>query len=211
MRFTDGFWLLRPGVTAHYGREAYDLERADGGLVVTAPTKVITTRGDTLNLPVLTVTVAPHLPGIIRVRIVHHAGGGEPLRFDVTPADGSGEVRLDGEAAVVRSVPDLIEAAVRLGRPEDAVDRDHLLTNVMLYWLTNTATSSARLYFEAGTCRPTVVAVFPKDIALPVRSLAEKTHNIVHWSEFGRGGHFAALEQPETFVEELRTFFRLVR
>ena len=88
MRFTDGFWLLRPGVTAHYAREAYDLERAGGALVVTAPTKVVATRGDTLNLPVLTVTIAPHLPGVIRVRIEHHVGGGEPLRFDVAPADG---------------------------------------------------------------------------------------------------------------------------
>jgi alpha-D-xyloside xylohydrolase len=117
MRFTDGFWLLRPGVTAHYGREAYDLERSDDALVVTAPTKVIATRGDTLNLPVLTVTVAPHLPGVIRVRIVHHAGGGEPLRFDVAPADGSGEVRLDAEggSAVVRSGD--LEARVTRGAP----------------------------------------------------------------------------------------------
>ena len=117
MRFTDGFWLLRPGVTAHYGREAYDLERSDGALVVTAPTKVITTRGDTLNLPVLSVTVAPHLPGIIRVRIVHHAGGGEPLRFDVAPADGSGDVGLadDGSSAVVRSGD--LEARVTRGAP----------------------------------------------------------------------------------------------
>jgi microsomal epoxide hydrolase len=99
-------------------------------------------------------------------------------------------------------------------RPEDAVDRDHLLTNVMLYWLTNTATSSARLYFEAGTVGrqvrvtvPTGVAVFPKDIALPVRSLAEKTHNIAHWSEFGRGGHFAAMEEPDLLVGDVRKFF----
>jgi alpha-D-xyloside xylohydrolase len=92
VRFTDGFWLMRPGVEARYAREAYDLDAADGALVVTAPTKVIAERGDTLNLPVLTVTVAPHLPGIIRVRIEHHVGGGEPLRFEVTEPDGSGTV-----------------------------------------------------------------------------------------------------------------------
>ena len=68
MRFTNGFWLMRPGVQAHYAREAYDLEATDDALVVTAPTKPITTRGDTLSLPVLTVTVAPHLPGVIRAR-----------------------------------------------------------------------------------------------------------------------------------------------
>jgi len=100
-------------------------------------------------------------------------------------------------------------------RPEDAVGRDHLLTTVMLYWLTNTATSSARLYFETVTASvrqvevtvPTGVAVFPKDIVLPIRSLAEKTNNIVHWSEFGRGGHFAAMEQPDLLVGDVRKFF----
>jgi microsomal epoxide hydrolase len=103
--------------------------------------------------------------------------------------------------------------------PEDAVDRDHLLTNVMLYWLTNTATSSARLYFEAGRSFgrvvkvevPVGVAVFPKDIGLPVRFLAEKTNNIVHWSEFDHGGHFAAMEQPGLLVGDMRKFFAQLR
>ncbi|MDT7723505.1 MAG: epoxide hydrolase [Actinomycetota bacterium] len=104
--------------------------------------------------------------------------------------------------------------------PEDAVDRDQLLTNVMLYWLTNTATSSARLYYESGrtigkapkTAVPMGVAVFPKDLALPVRHLAEKSSpTIVHWSEFDRGGHFAAMEQPELLVGDVRKFFAQVR
>ena len=93
MRFTDGFWLMRPGVEAHYARQAYALDEQDGALVVTAPTKVVEALGDTLNLPVLTVTVAPHLPGIVRVRIDHHTGGGEPLRFATAPASG-GSVRV---------------------------------------------------------------------------------------------------------------------
>ena len=83
MRFTNGFWLARPGVRAHFAQEAYELAADDGALVVIAPTKRITTRGDTLNLPVLTVTVAPHLPGVLRVGIEHHTGGGEPTRFEV--------------------------------------------------------------------------------------------------------------------------------
>jgi pimeloyl-ACP methyl ester carboxylesterase len=102
--------------------------------------------------------------------------------------------------------------------PEDAVDRDRMLTNVMLYWLTNTATSSARLYFEAGTFGrqvevevPMGVAVFPKDIALPVRFLAENANNIVHWSELGRGGHFAAMEEPDLLVGDVRKFFAPLR
>ena len=117
MRFTDGFWLLRHGVEARYAQEAYDLEVHDGALVVTAPTKVIRSRGDTLNLPVLTVTVAPHQPGVLRVRVEHHVGGGEPRRFDIAPADGSGSVELgpDGRHAVVRSGP--LEARVSRGAP----------------------------------------------------------------------------------------------
>jgi microsomal epoxide hydrolase len=83
-------------------------------------------------------------------------------------------------------------------------DRDQMLTNVMLYWLTNTAASSARLYFETlkssgrppEVTVPVGIAVFPRDLAQPVRSLAGKTNNIVHWSEFGHGGHFAATEEP---------------
>jgi epoxide hydrolase len=103
--------------------------------------------------------------------------------------------------------------------PEDAVDRDRMLTNVMLYWLTGTANSSARLYQEAAaswgrvepSTTPTGVAVFPRDIGRPVRRFAEMNNNIVHWSEFDRGGHFAAMEEPDLLVGDVRTFFRKVR
>jgi len=102
--------------------------------------------------------------------------------------------------------------------PEDAVDRDQLLTNVMLYWLTGTARSSANLYYEnthagfsgqqPGTT-PTGVAVFATDYA--IRRYGERGHNIVHWTEFDRGGHFAAMEAPDLLVGDVRTFFRGVR
>ena len=102
--------------------------------------------------------------------------------------------------------------------PEDAVDRDQLLTNVMLYWLTGTSGSSARLYYEnmhAGFVPPqpvTVpvgVAVFAEDYA--VRRYGERGHHIVHWTEFDRGGHFAAMEAPDLLVGDLRSFFRSLR
>ena len=115
MRFTNGFWLMRPGVEAHYARQAYELAVVDDALVVTAPTKVVESRGDTLNLPVLTVTVAPHLPGVIRVRIEHHTGGGEPLRFETTPRSG-GSTRLDASGAGVVTSGDLV-ATVTPGAP----------------------------------------------------------------------------------------------
>jgi pimeloyl-ACP methyl ester carboxylesterase len=102
--------------------------------------------------------------------------------------------------------------------PEDAVDRDQLLTNVMLYWLTGTANSSARLYYEnmrAGFVPPqpvTVpvgVAVFAGDYA--IRRYGEQGFNITHWSEFDRGGHFAAMEAPDLLVGDVRSFFRSLR
>jgi pimeloyl-ACP methyl ester carboxylesterase len=105
--------------------------------------------------------------------------------------------------------------------PEDAVDRDHILTDVSLYWFTNTAGSSANLYYETfhdpsmfaprerGTV-PTGVAVsLTQDIA--IRRFAERQHNIVHWTEFDKGGHFAAMENPEFLIEDVRTFFRGLR
>jgi epoxide hydrolase len=105
-----------------------------------------------------------------------------------------------------------------------AVDRDQLLTNVTVYWLTGTAGSSARLYYETARARawgppgwgdspavPTGVAVFPKEIAPPIRRFAEQAENIVHWTEFDRGGHFAAMEEPDLLVGDVRGFFRPLR
>jgi pimeloyl-ACP methyl ester carboxylesterase len=101
--------------------------------------------------------------------------------------------------------------------PEDAVDRDQMLTNVMLYWLTRTAGSSANIYYEgqhAGrwpqrSATPTGVAVFAEDIA--IRRYAEQGNTVVHWSEFDRGGHFAAMEAPDLLVGDVRAFFRRFR
>lgn len=102
--------------------------------------------------------------------------------------------------------------------PEDAVGRDHMLTNVMLYWLTGTAASSARLYFEnmhslswdqRPSSTPTGVAVFAEDVA--IRRYGERGNNIVHWSDFERGGHFAAMEVPDLLIGDVREFFRGLR
>ena len=105
------------------------------------------------------------------------------------------------------------------GHPENVLTRDEMLDNVMLYWATNSATSSARIYWESfGKARainvavPVGVAVYPKEIVPPVRSwMAADYPNIVHWSEQPRGGHFAAFEQPELFVADVRTCFRQFR
>ena len=93
----------------------------------------------------------------------------------------------------------------------------------MFYWLTASATSSARLYWESfgkefqggrdrGVSLPTGCSIFPKEIVPVPRSWAEKRYrNIVYWNELDRGGHFAAFEQPALFVDELRACFRLMR
>ena len=104
------------------------------------------------------------------------------------------------------------------GHPENAISRDELLDNVMLYWLPGAGASSARLYWESqrGSSDPIVVptgcSIFPKEIARTSRRWAARRYtDIRYWNELDRGGHFAAFEQPELFVHELRSFFRLVR
>ena len=109
------------------------------------------------------------------------------------------------------------------GDPETVFTRDQLITNVMLYWVTQTITSSARLYWEtmhSGVLQepleyvsvPTGVARYPKEEILRFpRSWVEQRYNVTHWAVMPRGGHFAAMEQPELFVDDLRTFFRTVR
>lgn len=105
------------------------------------------------------------------------------------------------------------------GLPDQVVPRDRLLDNVMHYWLPGTGASSARLYWESYRVRrrapvtvPTGVSVFPKEIFRPSRRWVERRfEDVRHWSELDEGGHFAALEQPETFVDEVRTAFRTMR
>ncbi|GAB3985539.1 epoxide hydrolase family protein [Plantactinospora veratri] len=96
--------------------------------------------------------------------------------------------------------------------PASTIPVDRLLTNVMLYWLTGTAGSSARLHRESpvgpqGCPVPVGVAVFAHDITRSIRSFAERTYPVVRWTEFDRGGHFAALEVPELLVDDVRAFF----
>jgi pimeloyl-ACP methyl ester carboxylesterase len=105
------------------------------------------------------------------------------------------------------------------GHPENAVSRDELLDNVMLYWVTGSGASSARLYWESfnnfftdgRVDLPTGIAAFPKEILRPPRRWCEAAYNVTHWTAMPRGGHFAALEQPELFIDDVRKFFATVR
>ena len=102
---------------------------------------------------------------------------------------------------------------------EDSFTKDQLLTNITAYWVTGTATSSARLYYEmreAGRSAlpaayvgvPTGIANYPGEITRTPRSQVEHRYNVVHWAEPERGGHFAAMEVPDIFTDDVRTFFR---
>ena len=102
---------------------------------------------------------------------------------------------------------------------DEGMDRDFVLTNVMLYWLTGTAGSAARFYYEDAhatapnqpTTAPTGVAAFAGDLS-GIRRFANRDHqNIVRWSTFDRGGHFAAFKVPDLLVGDVRAFFRDLR
>lgn len=103
--------------------------------------------------------------------------------------------------------------------PENALSRDEMLDNVMFYWLNNAAASSARLYWESFNAPnldpislPVGCSIFPREIFRSSRRWAQKRFTqLIHWNELDRGGHFAAFEQPELFVNEVRTAFRSLR
>jgi pimeloyl-ACP methyl ester carboxylesterase len=105
------------------------------------------------------------------------------------------------------------------GPPENVIARDRMLDDVMLYWLPGTGASSARLYWESSRHRrldpvevPTGITLFPKELWRLPRSWLERRYlDIRHFHQPDVGGHFPSLEQPEVFVDELRTFFRMVR
>ena len=108
------------------------------------------------------------------------------------------------------------------GDVESAISRDTMLANISTYWFSGTIGSTARRYREtkdAGLLGPTKqyvpvptgAAIFPKEMSRPPRRWAERLYNIVHWTEMPRGGHFAALEQPELWLGDVRAFARRFR
>ena len=102
-----------------------------------------------------------------------------------------------------------------------AVSRDDLLTNVSIYWFTGTGGSSARMYYESLRTMsvlvpafrdvPLGIAVFPKEVLYARRRWLEPDYRLTRWTEFDRGGHFAAMEEPDLLVDDVRAFFRPLR
>ena len=102
----------------------------------------------------------------------------------------------------------------------EGLTRDDILDNITFYWFTNTAVSSARLYWEnklaffapKNVSIPAAVSAFPEDIDVPAKSWAEKAYpKLIHFNRLDKGGHFAAWEQPELFVNEMRAAFKSLR
>jgi pimeloyl-ACP methyl ester carboxylesterase len=105
------------------------------------------------------------------------------------------------------------------GHPENVFTRNQLIANVMTYWVTGTSVSSARLYWEhqhssegapTHVAVPTGVARYPKEVVRYPRSWVERRYNVTRWVDMPRGGHFAAMEQPELFAGDVREFLRTV-
>ena len=127
--------------------------------------------------------------------------------FALDHGDGSGQ-------------PGLVEKVLD-GTYESALTRDDLLDNITLYWLTNTGVSAARLYWENKAdffdakpiTIPFAISVFPDELYQAPRSWAERAypHNLIHYNQVDRGGHFAAWEQPQLFADEMRASFRSLR
>jgi len=108
------------------------------------------------------------------------------------------------------------------GEVEKRFTKDELLTNITIYWVTQTINSSTRLYYESQRDLwsfrkgeriqvPCAVALFPKELSHPPREWAERSYNVQRWTEMPRGGHFAALEEPDLLAEDIRAFFRPLR
>ena len=107
------------------------------------------------------------------------------------------------------------------GNLNDYFSKDELLTNVSIYWFTQTITSSTRIYYENRKNPvqnpityikvPTGAAIFPAEIFITPRAWAEASYNLIHWTVMPKGGHFAALQQPDLYLNDLREFFRLLR
>src|ERR1700754_4136135 len=204
------------------GYDSYGTHGSDGGAMVSRELGLLNPDGF-LGLHVLQLFSFP---------------SGDPAEFEkMTPADHAGLQHLEwfqsvgGYNAINGSRPQTVAVGVSdspvgqlawnelfnsFGNGTSLVTRDQILTEVSLYWFTNSSAAAGRYHYEeahagaepAQNNAPTGVAVFSDDFKT-IRPLAERDNtNIVHWSNFETGGHYASLERPEELVGDLRTFFR---
>jgi microsomal epoxide hydrolase len=166
--------------------------------------------------------VTPEEMGLRRERVEAFAEGGAYQEIQGTKPQTLGYGLNDSPAGLAAWIVEKFHGwSDHSGDVEEAFTRDELLTNITLYWVTETITSSTRIYYEsrhAPVTRPvqyvevpTAGAIFPKEIYFTPRTWAEARYNIVRWTVMPRGGHFAALEEPELLVDDIRAFYRELR
>lgn len=159
----------------------------------------------------------------VEVLATYREKGSAYAQLQATRSQLAGYVLADSPAAQAAWIYDIFNFGTGAGgRPEDVLSRDDMLDEITLFWLTNTAASSARIYLEQVELMgkrnnpgpvglPVGVSVFPHDMP-PARSWAPQVYpQLFYWHELDRGGHFAALEVPELFTEELRRCFHSFR
>ncbi|MFG6199372.1 epoxide hydrolase family protein [Nonomuraea sp. JJY05] len=204
---------------ARLGYERYGVQGGDfGALVSPAVARLAPERVAGVHVNALTAFVTDDMSGLTEAEM-ERARGVERWQKEF-----SGYAALQGTRpqtlayALADSPAGLLgwtlDAFASWGRDAGGVAADDVLTDVTILWLTGTAGSSTRIYRESGGDwavpdapgrTPTGVAVFPGDST--VRRYAERAHNVVHWSEFATGGHYAALEAPGLLAADIRTFF----
>ena len=212
------------------GYERYGVQGGDWGSVIT--TRIAAARPDRVIGLHLNLVGAGPPPGVedpeagvparelerMREREAFWAPEGGYFAIQATKPQTIGYALNDSPAGLAGWIIDKVHVLCDCpGGHEDKFTKDELLANITLYWVTETPTSAARIYYESGRGQgdllegyievPTAAALFPKEIYLPPRKWAEARYNIVQWTEMPRGGHFAALEEPELYIEDVRKFF----
>jgi epoxide hydrolase len=172
---------------------------------------------------VIPATLLPDQKRAVEAMKVFREKGSAYLQLQSTRPQTIGYALADSPVGQAAWIYDIFNSGTgNLGRPEDVLSRDKMLDEITLFWLTDTAASSARIYLEQAQLLgnhnnpgrvelPVGVSVFPNDLP-PARSWAPLVYpQLFYWHELDRGGHFAELEVPQLFTEELRLCFRSFR
>ena len=211
-------------VADRLGYQRYGVQGGDWGAIVSGnmaelrPERVIGLHVNLMNVPPPAGEEAPPTPWRRRIGA---AGGGYEAILGTRP-QAMGYLLDDSPAGLAAWIIEKFHEWTEGPAEECGLTLDQMLTDVMVYWVTQTGASSSRLYWERRrhpetmvpqqpVTVPTGVANFPGELSRSHRAHAERYFNVVHWTELPRGGHFPAMEVPGLFVADVRAFFRPLR